>query len=410
MKRFIIINKRFTKLIMASTISRFGDSVDTIAFSWLVYVITGSKVLMGAVFAVSYIPNLIVLPFGGVIADLFNKKVITTIGDFLRAFSVLLLAFIYFYGQLEVYMIFIFVVLNSLFESFANPSRRSMLQSIVDQKDYLKGSSYLSSATNLGGLVGLAIAGGVIAIAGISGALLLDATTFLVSGILILTIRFKDKRKTESNNKTIKNSLSMIKEGALYLKGKTLLITILILGSFINFAFVPLNVLRPIYVTEVMELGVEGLSYLAFSILFGMTIGGLLMGKFGKNANPIQSIGFGILCIGLTYSGLGVINYINLSYNLNIIIILLTAFTFGLFFPVVQAPFQSVIMTKTDPKMIGRLSSIMGMLSMISLPLGGAVVSLVGDAISVSVFFTIMGTITILISSIFWFKYKQATL
>jgi DHA3 family macrolide efflux protein-like MFS transporter len=406
MKKLTIINKDFTKLLIASTITRFGDSVDTIAFSWLVYVLTGSRVLMGAVFAVSYIPNLIVLPFGGVIADILNKKIITVIGDFLRALSVLSLALVYSLGYLEVYMIFIFVIINSLFESFANPSRSSLLQSLLDKETYLRGSSLLSSAKNLGGLVGLAIAGGLIAIMGVSGALFIDAGTFIISGTCILFIEYVDHQNKDEVKQSLRQSLNMIQAGFNYLKSKPFMILLIIIASFINFAFVPMNVLRPVYVTNIMNMGVEGLSYLGFSILLGMSIGGLVMSIISKYIRPISTIGMGILLIGSTYAGLGFINFLPISGLIDIIVILLIAFMFGVAFTVVQAPITSLIMERTDSKMIGRLSSIMAVFSMASLPLGGALVSVIGDALSVDMFFMMMGALTLVTGGIFFILSK----
>ena len=172
-----IINKNYTKLLTGVFITRFGDSIDSIAFSWLVYIMTGSRVLMGSIFAISILPNIIVLPFGGVIADTFNKKTIAIIGDVLRGISVATLAIFYYFNILEVWHLFVFVSINSLFESFANPARGSMLQSLVEPEDYMKGSSWLGTSSQFGALIGLSVASVLIALVGIWGTILIDASS-----------------------------------------------------------------------------------------------------------------------------------------------------------------------------------------------------------------------------------------
>lgn len=405
----MIINKNYTKLLVATFISRFGDSLDAIAFSWLVYVMTGSRALMGGVFIISILPNIIILPFSGVLADIMDKKKLTVYGDVLRGLAVVSLALFYYTDILQVWHLFGFVLLNSIFESVAEPSRGGMFQSLLESDDYVKGSGYLSSASNLGGLIGLGIVGILISTIGIGGAIMIDAITFFISGILISVISFVDKRTAQSEEHSVKTYFKLIGEGLTYLKGKKLLVSMLLLGAFINFSFVPYNVLRPVYVSEVLDMGVEGMSYLGIALLVGMTVGGVLMGKIASKINPIHAIGFGLSMMGLMYMLLGVIDFIPTTGMIVIILAIVLTFLFGFFLPIIQAPMQGVMMKTIAPDMIGRLTSIMGVISLCAMPIGGALVSFIGDSIPVSVLYGYMGFAGLIISLGFWGKnYKQS--
>ncbi|MFA6941878.1 MAG: hypothetical protein WCQ54_13015 [Clostridiaceae bacterium] len=48
--------KEFMKYITAKFISRFGDSIDTVAYGWMVFQLTGSVVLLAILYAVNGIP------------------------------------------------------------------------------------------------------------------------------------------------------------------------------------------------------------------------------------------------------------------------------------------------------------------------------------------------------------------
>jgi DHA3 family macrolide efflux protein-like MFS transporter len=405
-----IISKDYTKLLTATFITRFGDSIDSIAFSWMVYVMTGSRVLMGTIFAISIIPNILVLPFGGVVADVFNKKVITVLGDILRGVSVAILAIFYLLNILEVWHLFVFVSINSLFESFANPARGSMLPNIIEKEDYVKGTSWIGTASNFGSLIGLSVAGILIAVVGIWATILIDAFTFLFSGLLISLIKFKDRREAVAEKPKIKDYFVLIGEGISYLKTKRILISLLLLAAFLNFALVPLNVLRPVYVAEVLNLGVEGLSYLGMAVMIGMVVGGYIIGAKGKNINTITGIGVGLLLLGFTYMLMGIPGYTNFSSNTNLMFVIVISFFFGFSVPLVNAPMQAAIMKTTAPEMLGRLSSIMGVVALCAMPLGGVVVSLIGDSISVSLLFIVMGLSGVLLSSIFWISNRNKQL
>jgi MFS family permease len=303
-----------------------------------------------------------------------------------------------------------FVTINSIFESFADPARGSILPNVIEKEDYVKGSSWLGTASNIGALIGLSVAGILIAVIGIWGTILVDAFTFLFSGLIILSINFKDKKEAVSNKPKVKDYFILIGEGFAYLKTKRVLIALLLLASFINFAMVPYNVLRPVYVTEVLAMGVEGLSYLGVSMLVGMILGGYLMGVKGKNINPINAIGIGLSLVGLMYMLLGLPEYTNFSANINLIFVIIVSFLFGASVPIVSAPMSAAIMKSTAPEMRGRLSSIMGVVVLCTMPLGGFVVSLIGDSISVSLLFIIMGLCGILLSLTFWISNRKKKL
>ena len=80
------------RLIAAGAVNRFGDSIDTLAISWLMYRETGSPVLMGLLFAASFVPNLLFSPIAGVFADRNRKVRISVVCDILRGMSTLSLA------------------------------------------------------------------------------------------------------------------------------------------------------------------------------------------------------------------------------------------------------------------------------------------------------------------------------
>ena len=399
-----IINKNYTKLITSVFVTRFGDAIDSIAFSWMVFIMTGSRVLMGSIFAISILPNIICLPFAGVLADHYNKKTLTVIGDFLRGCSVAILALFYYFNILEVWHLFVFVSINSLFESFANPARNSMLQSLVDSEHYMKGASWLGTSSQFGSLIGMSVATILIGVVGIWGTILIDAFTFFFSGVLNSTISFQDKREQVENKPKFTTYLHHIKEGAKYMMGKKMLVTVMLIIAFINFSFVPYNVLRPVYVTEILSLGVEGLSYMGTSLLLGMVVGGYLMGLKGKNANPIKAIGLGLTLVGIMYMSHGIPEYVHLTNTQSIIFTIVVCFFLGAFIPVVNAPLDVVIMKTTAPEMIGRLTSIISLMALCAMPLGGVFVSLIGDQLSVSIVYALMGFLGVLLSITFIIK------
>ena len=53
------------KLLASNLINRFGDSIDSIAFTWLVYQITGSAAWSALIFGLNQLPSIFVQPLAG---------------------------------------------------------------------------------------------------------------------------------------------------------------------------------------------------------------------------------------------------------------------------------------------------------------------------------------------------------
>jgi len=90
--------KDFIKIWAGNTISRFGDAVDSIAFLWMVYELTGSTLMMGTVMAVNAAPTVLFGMPAGVLVDRVNKKKIMILTDYIRGFNTALMAFLYITG------------------------------------------------------------------------------------------------------------------------------------------------------------------------------------------------------------------------------------------------------------------------------------------------------------------------
>ena len=61
----IFKQKEYMKMMVAALINRFGDSIDAIASTWIVYELTGSAVWSAVIFGVNKVPSVCVTPLAG---------------------------------------------------------------------------------------------------------------------------------------------------------------------------------------------------------------------------------------------------------------------------------------------------------------------------------------------------------
>ena len=80
----LLSQKQFLKMLTADCINRFGDSIDQIAYGWIMFEVTGSEALMALIIGLNYLPSVLITPFAGAIVDRIKKKPIMIVADLIR--------------------------------------------------------------------------------------------------------------------------------------------------------------------------------------------------------------------------------------------------------------------------------------------------------------------------------------
>lgn len=405
----LLLHKSYTIFISAHVISRFGDSIDSIAYEWMVYILTGSKLLMGTLLAVNALPNIIFSIFSGVLADRTSKKKLVVSGHFGRGIVVCLTAFLYFTKMLRPWHLFILTFINSTFESFSTPAQNSMIPLILPKDLFLSASSFSTSASTLAQLIGLGAAGFIIGVFGISGAIFIDGLTFFAAGILIFIMKIEEF-KANSEAMTFRLYISNLKEGFVFVREHTLILTTILLAALTNFCLAPINVLQAPYVKDILKTGAEGLSYIGIGIMAGMMIGGLLVGQYGSRFKKSILISSGIAMLGFCYALLSFPGYINVSILPPVVIASIICFVLGISLTVSQAPMSAYTLENTPKELMGRVMSLLTMLTLCTTPLGSAMTGVVSEYVPIPLLFLIMGVIIMIfsISLLFNKKFRDA--
>ncbi len=183
--RQLLSQRQYIQLLLADTINRFGDSIDVIAYSWIMYEITGSASLMALVVGLNFVPTVFLTPFAGAFVDRISKKRVMALADLLRFVFVAAIVTLYTTGLLSPALIVVFTLATSTVEAFRLPAGGAILPQLLEKEYYTLGKAANYSVSRISGLVGYMLAGGVIALIGAVGALWIDAATFLISSAII---------------------------------------------------------------------------------------------------------------------------------------------------------------------------------------------------------------------------------
>ena len=142
--RDIVKSPEYRKLLLTNLINRFGDSVDAIAFTWLVYEITGSASWSALIFGLNMLPNIIVQPFAGPVIEKLDKKKVIVATHILRGIVISAFVGMYLAGIVNPFIMAAFTLLITTIESFNLPASTAFIPSII-KKEHLTHAMSLNS-------------------------------------------------------------------------------------------------------------------------------------------------------------------------------------------------------------------------------------------------------------------------
>lgn len=392
----IVRQKEFMKMVIADVINRFGDSIDCIAFTWMVYQVTQSAAWSAIIFGVNRIPTIFLQPFAGAAIEGKNKKIIMVIMDIIRGICVGFISTALIFGILNQWMLLGVTIIISSAEAFRRPASTAILPKLLEKKYYDYGLSLSSSISSLIELLGMASAGFIIAKLSLSAAIYIDMSTFLLSALIIATLRVKNE-KEEKAKTTVKEYIEVLKGGFEYLKENAILRYFVVLAVFLNAVLVPYNSLQAPMIKEVLHKGEMMLSMLGISFTVGMISGAVCYPIICKKLTSyiISSIG-GYSVAGFYISFVLIGRFVSssiLTYILVGVISLGVGIAISLFNSFVNIEFVKNI----KEEYMARTSAILGAACVSAIPIISFAVSLLAGFVSTVVLFIVAGAFDIIV-------------
>ena len=241
--------REYFKLLAANAVNRFGDSVDSIALSLLMYEVTGSASMMALLLAVNYLPTIILQPIAGAVVNRMDKKAVMVWMDFARGAVVALIALLVYLDALSTPMLFVCVALISTLETLRIPAGACAMPALLSREKYTLGAALNGGAGQACTVIGLALAGPIVEGLGMEWAFAIDMGTFFFSGAAIAALKMKLPPRHDAEKVSVRAVGRDMLEGLKYLRGSRLLWAITLLGMALNFIAIALaitGILNPV--------------------------------------------------------------------------------------------------------------------------------------------------------------------
>jgi MFS family permease len=205
-------------IIFAYITSSLGNWVYQLTLPLLVLKLTGSALTTGAIYAVEFLPFLLLSLPGGVLADRVNRRLMLVTGDSVSGLLAVLLAVIVTFSTHTIWPIFVVAFLLSCVDPIYHPAFQSFIPDVAPKDKLPQANAWMQTGDNAMGLLGPVIAGAAISLFGYETTIYLDAVTFAVSALAILAIRYRPEPMAKSGGgKRMANVVADIREAGHYI-------------------------------------------------------------------------------------------------------------------------------------------------------------------------------------------------
>ena len=154
--------KRIILFLTSQTVSLLGSSLTQYAIIWYVTLTTSSGLMLTISTLVTFIPQVLISLFAGVWADRYNRKHLIICADALVALSTLGLAFSFFVGYRELWIIFLVSAIRSVGTGIQTPTVNALIPQITPKSMLMRVTGFNGSLQNMTMIVAPAVSGALL--------------------------------------------------------------------------------------------------------------------------------------------------------------------------------------------------------------------------------------------------------
>ncbi len=290
-------HRNYQLFFSGQLISLIGTWLQSVSQGYLVYELTNSKYLLGAVGFLGSLPVPILCLFAGVIADRVNKRNLIMVTQTCAMILAFVLASLVKSHVVTVYHIMGVAVCLGMVQAFDIPTRQSFVIEMVGEEDLSNAIALNSVTFNIARILGPSVAGVVIAQFGIEMAFFLNGCSFVpvILGLGMMRMPPVVRRQHEP-------MMHQLVEGFRFIRDNEAVKSLLILSAVIGFFVMPYAMLMPVFAKDILNAGARGLGYLVSAIGAGALIGAAVLSSLGnfKSKSRLLLAGNFTFCVMLT--------------------------------------------------------------------------------------------------------------
>jgi DHA3 family macrolide efflux protein-like MFS transporter len=390
---------RFFTIWTGQAFSLVGSALVRFAIIWWMTETTRSATALAIASLAALLPTVVLGPLVGALVDRWSRRWVMVVADGAIALFTAVLAFLFWRGIVQPWLIYILLLLRGLGTAFHDPAMTASTSLMVPKEHLTRVAGLNQTRRAITEIAGPMLGALLVSILDLQGILAIDIVTALlaIGPLLFIDVPQPEAplgRKTATLDKR-QSILREMVEGGRYVWNWRGLFIAFSTWSLYQFFGSPATALTPLLVKEHFGAGPTQWGLVSVAYSAGSLVGGILLSTWGGFRRRMVT-----LLVGLF--GFGLVNVVRGLLPANAFWIFVVAtFLGGPTFSMVAGPFGAILQSTVPPEVQGRVFALLNSMTWVMGPLGLAALGPLADVIGVQPLYLLRG-IALLGMALLW--------
>ena len=372
-------HRNYRLFFTGQLISVAGTWMQNIALAWLVIQLSSSPLAVGGLAFCRFLPFFLFSLVAGVVVDrLDTRRLLITTQATAMLVSVVL-AVVTLTGAATLPVVYALAALGGLILVFDSPGRQTLTFQMVGPRELPNAVALNSGLFNASRVVGPALAGVTIAVAGVGLCFVVNAVSFLAVLVALKEMRVEELTPVAKNRDT--RVLAGIREGLAWSARSPIALTVLVVVTVVSTVGFNFNVLVPLLASQTLDVGAGMFGVLSASFGLGALVGALGTATL-RSASP-RTFASGAVGFSLALLALAPVHTSGLA--------LVLLFVLGLTFSLFTASANALVQLASPDHLRGRVVSLYLFAFAGLAPIGGIVAGWLAEVGGTELAFAVAG-------------------
>lgn len=361
--------RNFLRYFIADSVGKIADSYFFIFLTWLALEQTGSPAYAGALLMANAIPRLVLMLYGGVLADRIQPHIILRTGNIIQASGIGLIFTWLFFGTIPIAGLFAVAIIFGVVDALSTPASMSAIPRIVPRRLLLQANSLVSGLEMGVFVAGSLLAGAVIQFGSLEFATAVNGLLYVLAAGLFFLVKMVFINEDKVDNTP---ELNQIKQSLKYVWKQPVLRANTLLLAATNIAISgPVTIGFLLIVTQKLNLGP-----IYYTVIFAMFGIGILIGSVSIGLRKNVKGPGRLIVINYLLNAVGLAAIV---LTTNIWLIIATSFILGVIGGAANTISSTWIQLNTKKAMLGRVSAVTMLAAMAFDPISQGLSGLIAE-------------------------------
>jgi MFS family permease len=355
-------HRNFRLFFGGQLLSLVGTWMQSVAQGWLMHRLTHSAFMLGLLGFAQFLPVMMFSLWAGVVADRVDKRRLILLTQACALVQAAVLAAVATSGVVQPWMVLGLALAFGTISAFDLPARQSFLVEMVGKEDLSNAIALNSAAFNTARVLGPALAGLLVALAGEGVCFWVNAASYVA--VLVALSRMKLPPRVADAGSAL-DPLSTLREGVRYALGLKPIRNLLgLLGVTCGLGF-QYMVLLPVYARDILHAGPRAYGLMVSAFGLGSLLSAVVMTRQQDRWSLRRN-----LLVGLGTSGIGMGAF---AWSRALPLTLAMGFAAGFGLILYVASTNTLLQLTTEDRFRGRIMSLYTFMFIGTAPLGSLV-------------------------------------